>query len=91
MEQELPQTLGYEVAGIVDELGEGLTEVAVGDRVFGFAADDAAQAELAVLTAYAPIPSTLDFAVAASLTQPSRLNAGRARHPGPTSAPTRQP
>ncbi len=67
MDQELPQTMGYEAAGIVDELGEGVTDVAVGDRVFGFCVDGAAQAELAVLGIYAPIPSSLDFAVAASL------------------------
>ncbi len=35
MDQELPQTMGYEAAGIVDELGAGVTGVAVGDRVFG--------------------------------------------------------
>ncbi|SHI20394.1 NADP-dependent oxidoreductase [Pollutimonas bauzanensis] len=67
MDPQLPQTLGYEAAGIVDELGEGVTGVAVGDRVFGFCTDGAAQAELAVLTHYAPIPSPLDFDVAASL------------------------
>jgi len=67
MDQGLPQTLGYEASGIVDELGKGVTDVAVGDRVFGFCADGAAQAELAVLTSYAPIPPTLGFDVAASL------------------------
>jgi NADPH:quinone reductase-like Zn-dependent oxidoreductase len=67
MDEELPQTLGYEAAGVVDELGEGVTDVAVGDRVFGFSPDGAAQAELAVLSYYAPIPSSLDFAGAAAL------------------------
>jgi NADPH:quinone reductase-like Zn-dependent oxidoreductase len=67
MDQELPQTMGYEAAGIVDELGAGVTDVAVGERVFGFCTDAAAQAALAVLAYYAPIPSALDFAVAASL------------------------
>jgi NADPH:quinone reductase-like Zn-dependent oxidoreductase len=43
------------------------SDVAVGDRVFGFCTDGAAQSELAVLTYYAPIPSALDFEVAASL------------------------
>ncbi|GGZ80523.1 NADP-dependent oxidoreductase [Streptomyces echinoruber] len=64
---ELPQTLGYEAAGVVDELGEGVTDVAVGDRVFGFCAEGAAQAELAVLSPYAPIPPSLDFPGAAAL------------------------
>jgi NADPH:quinone reductase-like Zn-dependent oxidoreductase len=67
MDEELPQTLGYEAAGIVDELGEGVTDVAIGDRAFGFCADGAAQAELAVLSAYAPIPASLDFPDAAAL------------------------
>jgi NADPH:quinone reductase-like Zn-dependent oxidoreductase len=67
MDPELPQTMGYEAAGIVDELGEGVTDVAVGDRVFGFSADAGAQAELAVLPHYAPIPPSLDFAAAAAL------------------------
>ena len=67
MDEELPQTLGYEAAGVVDEVGEGVTDVAVGDRVFGLSADGAAQAELAVLSFYAPIPASLDFAGAAAL------------------------
>jgi NADPH:quinone reductase-like Zn-dependent oxidoreductase len=67
IDQKLPQTMGYEAAGIVDELGEGVTDVAVGDRVFGFCIDGAAQAELAVLTYYARIPSAINFDVAASL------------------------
>src|SRR5262249_2993847 len=57
---ELPQTMGPEAAGVVDELGEGVADVAVGDRVFGFSAQGAAQAELAVLSWYAPIPPSLD-------------------------------
>src|ERR1700748_3035565 len=56
MDDELPQTMGYEAAG-----------VAVGDRVFGFSAEGAAQAERAVLSSYAPIPPSLDFPGAAAL------------------------
>jgi NADPH:quinone reductase-like Zn-dependent oxidoreductase len=67
MDPELPQTMGYEAAGVVDEVGEGVADVAVGDRVFGLSADGAAQAELAVLSWYAPIPPSLDFAGAAAL------------------------
>jgi NADPH:quinone reductase-like Zn-dependent oxidoreductase len=59
--------MGHEAAGVVDELGEGVADVAVGERVFGFSADGAAQAELAVLSDYAPIPPSLDFAGAAAL------------------------
>ena len=67
MDGELPQTMGHEAAGVVDELGEGVADVAVGDRVFGFSAEGAAQAELAVLSYYAPIPPSLDFPGAAAL------------------------
>ena len=67
MDAELPQTMGYEAAGIVDELGEGVADAAVGDRVFGFSTEGAAQAELAVLSYYAPIPPSLDFPDAAAL------------------------
>ena len=67
MDEELPQTLGYEAAGVVDELGEGVADVAVGDRVFGFSTEGAAQAELTVLSHYAPIPPSLDFPGAAAL------------------------
>jgi NADPH:quinone reductase-like Zn-dependent oxidoreductase len=71
MDQELPQTLGYEAAGVVDELGAEVADVAIGDRVFGFSSDGGAQAELAVLSYYASIPPSLDFAAAAAL--PSAL------------------
>ena len=71
MDQELPQTMGYEAAGIVDELGAEVADVAIGDRVFGFSGDGAAQAELAVLSYYASIPPSLDFGAAAAL--PSAL------------------
>jgi NADPH:quinone reductase-like Zn-dependent oxidoreductase len=67
MDEELPQTMGYEAAGVVDEVGAGVTDVAVGDRVFGLSAEGAAQAELAVLSYYAPIPPSLDFPGAAAL------------------------
>jgi NADPH:quinone reductase-like Zn-dependent oxidoreductase len=64
---DLPQTTGREVAGVVDELGDGVTDVAVGDEVFGFAAGGGGAAELALSGDYAPIPPSLDFAGAAGL------------------------
>src|ERR1700678_1474142 len=67
MDEELPQTMGHEASGLVDELGEGVADAAVGDRVFGLSAEEGAQAELAVLSYYAPIPPSLDFAGAAAL------------------------
>ncbi|MBV9945018.1 MAG: NADP-dependent oxidoreductase [Solirubrobacterales bacterium] len=64
---ELPQTTGRELAGVVDEVGEGASDVGPGDRVFGFAAGGGGAAQLAVLSDYAPIPPSLDFAEAAGL------------------------
>ena len=64
---ELPQTTGRDVAGVVDEVGEGVTDVTVGDRVFGLSDDGAGAAELALLSNYAPIPLSLGFAEAAGL------------------------
>ena len=63
---ELPQGTGLEVAGVVDEVGDGITDVTAGDAVFGSARGGAA--DFAVLERYAPIPASLDFAAAAALT-----------------------
>jgi NADPH:quinone reductase-like Zn-dependent oxidoreductase len=65
---DLPKRTGQEVAGTVDEIGEGVTDVTVGDRVFGSTAGADGAAELALLAQYAPIPASLDFAGAAALT-----------------------
>jgi NADPH:quinone reductase-like Zn-dependent oxidoreductase len=67
MDEELPQTLGYEAAGIVDEIGDDVSGVAVGDRVFGATPYGAAQAELTVLSYWAPIPYSLDCARSAAI------------------------
>jgi NADPH:quinone reductase-like Zn-dependent oxidoreductase len=63
----LPQTTGRDVAGVVDQVGEGVTDVAVGDRVFGVSDDGAGAAELALLTFRAVIPPSLGFVDAAGL------------------------
>src|SRR5271156_5190833 len=52
MDEELPQTMGHEAAGVVDELGEGVADVAVGDRVFGLSAEGGGQAEPAGVAHY---------------------------------------
>lgn len=63
----LPQTTGRDVAGVIDEVGEGVTDAAVGDRVFGVSDDGAGVAQLALLTYRAPIPPSLGFVDAAAL------------------------
>jgi NADPH:quinone reductase-like Zn-dependent oxidoreductase len=64
---DLPQQTGREAAGVVDEVGEGVSDAEPGDEVFGFVADGGGAAELALLSNYAPIPPSLDFAGAAGL------------------------
>lgn len=64
---ELPKRTGQEVAGVVDQLGDGVTGVAVGDRIFGPAFGGGGAAELALMRTWARIPASLDFAGAAAL------------------------
>lgn len=65
---QLPTILGLEIAGVVDALGEGVTDVAVGDRVFGWAAPPAgAYAEYSLSSAYGRIPDGLDYPAAVTL------------------------
>jgi NADPH:quinone reductase-like Zn-dependent oxidoreductase len=63
----LPQTTGSDVAGVVDEIGEGVTDAGVGDRVFGVSDNGAGAAQLALLTFRAIIPASLGFIDAAGL------------------------
>jgi NADPH:quinone reductase-like Zn-dependent oxidoreductase len=57
--------LGFDAAGVVDEVGEGVTDVSVGDDVLGRGSNT--QAEYAVLDAWAAKPSSVDWAVAGAV------------------------
>jgi NADPH:quinone reductase-like Zn-dependent oxidoreductase len=59
-----PTTPGSDVAGVVDEVGEGVDDVAVGDDVFGFAIGGGA-AEHTLLAHYARKPAELSWEEAA--------------------------
>lgn len=65
MPQTFPVIPGFEAAGLVDEVGPGVTDVAVGDEVFG--AGTATAAEFAVLHHWAPKPANLDWQQAAGV------------------------
>ena len=66
MPLSFPVVDGREAAGVVDEVGDGVTGVAVGDEVFGFAVGGAA-AEHTVLDDFARKPASLSFEEAAAL------------------------
>jgi len=59
----LPAGVGQDAAGVVDEIGEGVEGVAVGDHVFG--EGSSTYAEFAVLSAWARMPEGLTFEEAA--------------------------
>jgi NADPH:quinone reductase-like Zn-dependent oxidoreductase len=70
----LPAVIGRDFAGVVEAVGEGRTDVAVGDEVFGFVPyapplHDGSFADVIVSSdlVFAHKPAGLDFATAASL------------------------
>lgn len=63
---ELPAIPGRDAVGTVDEVGEGVTDAAPGDVVFGLGGIAVTTAELAVLSAYAAVPDGWSTAQAAA-------------------------
>ncbi|MGW2364540.1 NADP-dependent oxidoreductase [Streptomyces sp. NPDC001667] len=59
----LPAGIGQDAAGVVDEVGEGVEGVGIGDHVFGRGAST--YAEFAVLSAWSRKPESLTFEEAA--------------------------
>jgi NADPH:quinone reductase-like Zn-dependent oxidoreductase len=66
----LPATTGSDVAGVVDEIGEGVTAVSIGDEVFGMATSGGA-AQFALLRNFAIKPADMSFEEAAGLPVPA--------------------
>lgn len=67
---ELPRGIGLEVSGVVDALGEGVHDIAVGALVFGptfWRGPSAGASDLAILTHWTAVPAGLDPLQAAAL------------------------
>ena len=62
-----PAILGYDFAGTVQALGEGVTGFAVGDRVFGRTANCYAELTTAKASELSRVPKGLDMTVAGGL------------------------
>lgn len=80
-----PRGQGSEFAGVVDELGDGVTTVALGDEVLGWASGCQADFVLARATSVAPKPAALDWETAGGLglVGNTALRASAAVKPGP--------
>jgi NADPH:quinone reductase-like Zn-dependent oxidoreductase len=64
---EFPAILGRDLSGEVIELGPGVTELAIGDRVLGLAERTYAERVVTPVTALAKVPAGLDLCDAAAL------------------------
>ncbi len=61
-----PMTMGFEVAGTVEELGSGVTSPAIGSRIVALTPGGYAEYTTAPANTVIPIPDTLDFNSAAA-------------------------
>jgi NADPH:quinone reductase-like Zn-dependent oxidoreductase len=68
---QLPRGIGCDVSGTVDAVGDGVTDVAVGDRVFGTAdfahCPSAGASDRAIMDHWFAVPAGLDLTAAAAL------------------------
>ena len=68
---DLPRGIGIDVSGTVDAVGDGVTDVAAGDLVFGTAdwrgAPVAGASDRAIMDHWTPVPAGLDLTQAAAL------------------------
>ena len=68
---DLPRGVGLDVSGTVEAVGEGVTDVGVGDRVLGVpdyqGFPSAGASDEAVLAVWTPVPRDLDLVEAAAL------------------------
>ncbi|WCP15959.1 Narbonolide/10-deoxymethynolide synthase PikA2, modules 3 and 4 (plasmid) [Sphingobium sp. AntQ-1] len=68
MPRPLPSGVGVDASGVIDQIGEGVSGVAIGDAIFGSGIDTTA--EYAILTDWALKPSNLSFEEAAGFGTP---------------------
>jgi NADPH:quinone reductase-like Zn-dependent oxidoreductase len=66
----LPAITGLDVSGVVDEVGEDVTKVSIGDEVFGFAVSGGA-AQYVILKNFTAKPAGMSFEEAAGLPVPA--------------------
>lgn len=74
----LPRIPGSDVAGVVDEIGAGVSGVSLGDAVFGFAVGGG-YAQYAVLEHFAAKPAAMSFEEAAGGVGTAAVQLARAR------------
>lgn len=75
----LPSGVGMDAAGVVDQVGAGVTDVVVGDAVFGMTAGPGALAEYTVLGHWAKKPASIALGGSPCASAPSSQCPGSAK------------